>query len=44
MNPVVPPVNNRKEKRNYDRALYQLRHLVENGFLEHKQWRVIATR
>ena len=44
MNPVVPAVNNRKEKRNYDRALYKLRHLVENGFLEFKQWRMIATR
>ena len=44
MNPVVPPKSNRKEKRKYDRALYQLRHLVENGFLEFKQWRGIATR
>ena len=44
MNPVVPPKSNRKEKRGYDRALYQLRHLVENGFLEFKQWRGIATR
>ena len=31
--------DNRKEKRDYDRALYKLRHLVENGFLEFKQWR-----
>ena len=44
MNPVVPPKSNRKEKRKYDRALYRLRHLVENGFLEFKQWRGIATR
>ena len=44
MNPVVPPKSNRKAKRKYDRALYQLRHLVENGFLEFKQWRGIATR
>ena len=42
--PVIPPKSNRKEKRDYDRALYQLRHLVENGFLEFKQWRGIATR
>ena len=44
MAPVIPPKRNRKEKREYDRALYQLRHLVENGFLEFKQWRGIATR
>ncbi len=44
MKPVLPPVSNGKEKRKYDRALYQLRHSVENGFLESKQWRVIATR
>ena len=31
-------------KRDYDRALYKLRHLVENGFLEFKQWRGVATR
>ena len=42
--PVIPPKSNRREKRGYDRALYQLRHLVENGFLEFKQWRGIATR
>ena len=44
MNPVIPPESNRKEKRDYDRALYKLRHLVENGFLEFKQWRGVATR
>ena len=44
MEPVIPPKSNRKEKREYDRALYKLRHLVENGFLEFKQWRGIATR
>ena len=44
MEPVIPPKSNRKEKRNYDRALYKLRHLVENGFLEFKQWRGVATR
>ena len=42
MNPVIPPKSNRKEKRDYDRALYKLRHLVENGFLEFKQWRGVA--
>ena len=44
MDPVIPPKSNRKEKRDYDRALYKLRHLVENGFLEFKQWRGVATR
>ena len=44
MNPVIPPKSNRREKREYDRALYQLRHLVENGFLDFKQWRGVATR
>ena len=44
MNPVIPPKSNRREKRDYDRALYKLRHLVENGFLEFKQWRGVATR
>ena len=39
MDPVTPPKRNRKEKRDYDQALYRLRHLVENGFLEFKQWR-----
>ena len=32
MDPVIPPRSNRKEQREYDRALYKLRHLVENGF------------
>ena len=44
MDPVIPPKSNRREKRDYDRALYKLRHLVENGFLECKQWRGVATR
>ena len=44
MNPVIPPKSNRKEKREYDRALYKLRHLVENGFLDFKQWRGVSTR
>ena len=42
--PVIPPKSNRREKRDYDRALYQLRHLVENGILEMRQWRGVATR
>ena len=44
MDPVIPPKSNRKEQREYDRALYKLRHLAENGFLDFKQWRGIATR
>ena len=44
MDPVIPPKRNRREKRDYDQALYKLRHLVENGFLEFKQWRGVATR
>ncbi|MDR2849035.1 MAG: transposase, partial [Verrucomicrobiota bacterium] len=41
---VIPPRRNRKEQREYDRYLYKLRHLVENAFLQLKQWRGIATR
>jgi transposase len=41
---VIPPKKNRKEKREYDRYLYRLRHLVENAFLHLKRWRGIATR
>ena len=44
MEPVIPPKRNRREKRDYDQALYRLRHLVENGFLDFKQWRGVATR
>ncbi len=44
MDPVIPPKSNRREQRDYDRALYRLRHLVENGFLDFKQWRGVATR
>ena len=44
MNPVIPPRSNRREQREYDRALYKLRHLAENGFLDLKQWRGAAAR
>ena len=40
----IPPKRNRKVQRNYDKALYRLRHLVENAFLHLKRWRGIATR
>ena len=42
--PVIPPRRNRTLQRNYNKAIYQLRHLVENAFLYLKQWRGIATR
>ena len=44
IDPLIPPKSNRREKRDYARALCKLRHLVENGFLEFKQWRGMATR
>ncbi len=44
MNPVIPPKRNRVKKRDYDKDLYKLRHIVENTFLHLKRWRGIATR
>ena len=44
MQAVIPPKKNRKTARKYDKALYRLRHLVENAFLHLKRWRGIATR
>ena len=44
MEVVIPPKKNRKEQRTYDKALYKVRHLVENAFLHLKRWRGIATR
>ena len=41
---VIPSRQNRKQPRDYDRDLYQRRHLVENAFLHLKRWRGIATR
>ena len=41
---VIPPKKSRKNKRDYDKYLYKLRHLVENAFLALKRWRGIATR
>jgi hypothetical protein len=37
--PVIPLKQHRKEQRDYDRYLYQLRHLVENAFMQLKGWR-----
>ncbi|WP_445083689.1 IS5 family transposase [Candidatus Neptunichlamydia sp. REUL1] len=44
INPVIPLRSNRKKWREFDKALYKLRHLVENAFLHLKRWRGIATR
>ena len=44
INPVIPPRSNRKAARDYDKALYKLRHLVENAFRHLKEWRGVATR
>ena len=41
---VIPPKNNRKEPRTYDKELYKARHLIENFFCKLKQFRAIATR
>ncbi|CAH17087.1 Transposase DDE domain-containing protein [Legionella pneumophila subsp. pneumophila] len=39
MDIVIPPRKNRKEQRLYDKAIYKLRHLVENAFPHLKRWR-----
>jgi transposase len=44
MIPVILPRKHRKISRDYDKALYRHRHLVENAFLYLKRWRGIATR
>jgi len=44
MEVVIPPKKNRVEQREYDKAIYRLRHLVENAFLHLKRWRGVATR
>ena len=41
---IIPSKKNRKEQRDFDRHLYQQRHLVESAFLKIKQRRGIATR
>ncbi len=41
---VIPPKRNRNVRREYDRALYEARHLIENFFCRLKQFRAIATR
>jgi len=41
---VIPPKANRTEQREYDKDLYQARHLIENFFCQLKQFRALATR
>jgi transposase len=41
---VIPQKSNRKNPREYDKILYQARHLIENFFAKLKQYRAIATR
>jgi transposase len=41
---VIPPKANRKNQRDYDKNLYQARHLIENFFCKLKQFRALATR
>jgi transposase len=41
---VIPPKQNRKIQREYDKEIYKCRHLVENAFAVLKRWRGIATR
>ena len=41
---VIPPRQHRTEPRQFDEALYQTRHLIENFFCKLKQFRAIATR
>ena len=41
---VIPPKANRRFPRDFDRDIYQARHLIENFFAKLKQFRAIATR
>jgi transposase len=42
--PVIPPKNNRKTPRDFDKEMYKERHLIENFVCKLKQFRAIATR
>ena len=43
--PIIPmKSNSKRENQEFDRYLYQLRHLVENAFARLKHFRAIATR
>ena len=41
---VIPPKANRCLSREYDKCIYEARHLIENFFAKLKQFRAIATR
>jgi transposase len=41
---VIPPKKNRLIRRQYDKDLYEARHLIENFFCWVKRFRAIATR
>ena len=41
---VIPPRRGRTTPRDFDKHLYQARHLIENFFCKLKQFRAIATR
>ena len=41
---VIPSKSNRIIQRDYDKDLYEARHLIENFFCKLKQYRAIATR
>jgi transposase len=43
-NAVIPPRRNRTRPQEYDKHLYEARHLIENFFAKLKQYRAIATR
>jgi len=42
MKVAIPPKNNRPVQREYDKYLYEMIHLVENAFLQIKEWRGIS--
>ena len=44
MTPALLPQRNQKGPREYNAALYQARHLVENGFERFKERRGVAAR
>ena len=41
---TIPPKSNRRVQHHYDALSYKARHLVENAFVDAKQFRGIATR
>ena len=41
---VIPSCSTNRHQREYDKALYKVRHVIENFFAKLKQYRAIATR